>query len=62
VKLTADTITDAQIRGLASSADRQLRVLCKVALNEAPTYLRAKVVRDARARLAEILNERKECP
>jgi hypothetical protein len=59
VKLTAATITDAQIRALRdSSGERSIRRLCKVALNDAPTYLRADVGRDARVRLAEILNAR----
>lgn len=57
--LTADTITDAQIRALGGpGCDRSIRRLCKVALNDAPTYLRADVVCRARARCAEILNTR----
>jgi hypothetical protein len=58
MKVTADNITDEMIRELARDADRRLRALCKVALNDAPTYLRAKIIRDARKRLAEILNAR----
>jgi hypothetical protein len=53
--LTADTITDEQIRELGRGADRRLRTLCKLALNDAPTYLRASVVRDARRRLAAMI-------
>jgi len=57
--LTADTITDEQIRKLGGpGCDRSVRRLCKIALNDAPTYLRAQVVHDARARCAEILNAR----
>lgn len=55
--LTADTITDAQIRELGGpGCDRRVRALCKVALNDAPTYLRAEVVRNARARCAALIN------
>lgn len=58
-KLTADTITDDQIRELGGpGCDRRIRRLCKVALNDASTYLRSDVVRDARRRCAEILNAR----
>ena len=57
--ITADNITDAQIRELGGSgADRAVRRLCKIALNDAPTYLRADVVREARARCATLLNAR----
>jgi hypothetical protein len=61
VKLTADTITDADIRALLESKPEQrVRVLCKLALNDAPTYLGADVVRRARARVAEYLNEKEK--
>jgi hypothetical protein len=78
MKLTAKTVTDTQIRELLMHvtqdigrhpefSDREakrIRVLCKVALNDAPTYLRESVVRDARRHLAEILNARasRQCP
>lgn len=51
VKLTADTVTDEQIRELQTTGDVATRRLCKVALGDAPTYLRASVIRDARAPL-----------
>ena len=60
MKLTADTITDEQIRELSGGCDRRVRRICKIALNDAPTFLRAHVVRVARARCAEILNARAE--
>jgi hypothetical protein len=52
-----EDLTDEMIRELACGADRRLRALCKVALNDAPTYLRASVVRDARKRLAELISD-----
>jgi hypothetical protein len=58
-ELTGETITDAQIRELGGpGCDRKTRRLCKIAMNDAPTYLRAATVRNARARCAEILNAR----
>jgi hypothetical protein len=61
--ITADTITDAQIRELGGpGCDRAVRRLCRIALNDAPTYLRANVVKDARRRLAEILSSRTAAP
>ena len=59
VPITADTITNKQIRELGGTAcTSTVRRLCKIALNDAVTYLRAEIVRDARARCAEILNAR----
>ncbi len=66
------SVTDAQIRELMRRvredvgshpqiADREAKRiirLCKVALNDAPTYLRAAVVRDARKRVAQIIRAR----
>lgn len=58
MSLTADTITDAQIRALLESTkDAKVRIQCKLALNDGVTYLRADVVRKARGRCAEILNQ-----
>lgn len=57
--ITADTITDTMIRELAApGCERRIRALCKVALNDAPTFLKADVVRRARQRCADILNAR----
>lgn len=56
--VTAETITDEQIRDLMKGADRPLRTMCKLALNDAPTYLRAAIIKNARRRLAEIWNAR----
>jgi hypothetical protein len=64
-KLNAVTITDGQIRELMSSSDREIRKLCEIALrdpNECKTrgalLMRARRSGQARARLAEILNDR----
>jgi hypothetical protein len=70
--LTADTITDEQIRELRAetrarlprtkheSRSEALGIIetCMLALNEAPLQTRADVHADARARCAEILNAR----
>ena len=57
--LTAATITDDQIRELGGpGCERSIRQLCKVALNDAPTYLKADVVRRARQRCADKINDR----
>lgn len=58
--ITADTITDADICALRDdpSTPVRVRILCKLAINDAPTYLRAGIVRDARERVAKLLDER----
>jgi hypothetical protein len=56
--ITAKNITDEQIRELTSDRDFHVRVLAKLALDEAVTHKPRKVVREARARCAEILNAR----
>lgn len=54
--ITVDTITDSMIHELAGRATPEVRRICKIALDDAATQLRASVVRDARARCAEIIN------
>lgn len=59
--VTADTLTDAQIRELAESGcGVVINRLCKIALNDAPTYLRASVVAGARRRIAAIINAKEK--
>lgn len=55
--LTADTITDEQIRELqASTTDRRVLADCAEALWD--EYIQSKAITEARARCAEILNAR----
>lgn len=60
---TPDTITDDQIRELLSIAKangwKSIAVLCKLALGESVVYRDAQL-KDARRRVAEILNARAE--
>jgi hypothetical protein len=64
VKLTATTITEDQIRALMATADRETRKICEVALrsDDAKTrgalLMKARRKGAARARCAEVLNDR----
>ena len=64
MKLNAVTITDDQIRELMATADRDTRKICEIALrsDDAKTrgalLMKARRKGAARARCAEILNDR----
>jgi hypothetical protein len=54
-------ITDAEIRALLEEPGTpvRVRIICKLALNDAATYKRAGIVDDARERVARILEQRR---
>lgn len=59
---TSGTLTLEQIGELKAEAerngDRALKNLCRIALDDGVVSLRADVIRDAKRRLADILNAR----
>lgn len=61
VNVQRPSITDAEICALRDDPNTPLRtrIICKLALNDAPTYLRSGVVADARERVARILEQRR---